>query len=56
MVVLFRAPGSALDCGALWKQLVARSGGRGGGKADRAEGRLTSVGDWNALISELLGA
>jgi alanyl-tRNA synthetase len=55
MVVLFRAPGSALDCGALWKQLVARSGGRGGGKADRAEGRLTGVADWNGLISEVLG-
>lgn len=54
MVVLFRAPGSSLDCSALWKQLVAKSGGRGGGKADRAEGRLTSVGDWNALISELI--
>lgn len=54
MVVLFRAAGSILDCSALWKQLVARSGGRGGGKADRAEGRLTSVGDWNALISELI--
>jgi alanyl-tRNA synthetase len=54
MVVLARAPGSSLDCGALWKQLVARSSGRGGGKADRAEGRLTSVADWNALISELI--
>jgi hypothetical protein len=49
-VVLFRAPGSALDCGALWKQLAARIGGRGGGRADRAEGKLTSrVDDWPAL-------
>jgi alanyl-tRNA synthetase len=55
MVVLARAPGSTLDCGALWKQLVARSTGRGGGKADRAEGRLTSLVEWNDSISELLG-
>lgn len=53
-VVLFRAAGSAVDCGAVWKQLAARAGGRGGGKADRAEGRLTSqVGDWPSLIAEL---
>ncbi len=52
-VVLFRAPGSALDCGALWKQLAAAHGGRGGGKADRAEGRLaTPVTDWVAAISQ----
>jgi alanyl-tRNA synthetase len=55
MVVIARAPGSTLDCGALWKQLVARSAGRGGGKADRAEGRLTSSVEWDRLISELLG-
>ncbi len=55
MVVIARAQGSLLDCGALWKQLVARSSGRGGGKADRAEGRLTAPVEWNLLISELLG-
>jgi alanyl-tRNA synthetase len=53
-VVLFRTSGSSLDCGALWKQLAARCGGRGGGKADRAEGRLTSpIADWAALVTEL---
>ncbi|MFN0246576.1 MAG: alanyl-tRNA editing protein [Kofleriaceae bacterium] len=53
-VVLFRAAGSSLDCGALWKQLAARMGGRGGGKADRAEGRLaTPIADWPALIADL---
>ncbi len=51
-VVLFRAPGSSLDCGALWKQLAAAHGGRGGGKPDRAEGRLaTPAADWLAAIS-----
>ncbi len=53
-VVIFRAAGSTLDCGALWKQLAARAGGRGGGRADRAEGRLASpIADWPTLIAEL---
>jgi alanyl-tRNA synthetase len=56
IVVLMRATGSALDCGALWKQLSARLGGRGGGRADRAEGRLTTaIADWPATVSELIG-
>lgn len=53
-VVLFRATSSTLDCGALFKQLVAKVGGRGGGKAERAEGRLTSAADWPALVTALL--
>jgi len=53
-IVLFRAAGSTLDCGALFKQLTARVPGRGGGRADRAEGRLGSpIADWPALIAEL---
>jgi len=53
-VVLMRASGSTLDCGALWKQLAARLGGRGGGRADRADGRLaTAITDWPAMIAEL---
>jgi alanyl-tRNA synthetase len=52
-VVLFRAAGSALDCGALFKQLSAKYGGRGGGKADRAEGKLATQIDWPAAIAEL---
>lgn len=51
-VVLFRAQGSALDCGALWKRLAAGVGGRGGGRAERAEGRLASpIVDWPALVT-----
>ena len=54
-VVLFRATGSTLDCSALWKQLAARLGGRGGGKPERAEGRLSApVADWPALIADLV--
>jgi alanyl-tRNA synthetase len=54
-VVLFRAAGSALDCGALWKRLAADAGGRGGGRAERAEGKLTqSISDWQAYVSARL--
>jgi alanyl-tRNA synthetase len=53
-VVLFRAEGSSLDCGALWKRIVAKSNGRGGGRAERAEGRLTSeIPDWPGFIADL---
>jgi alanyl-tRNA synthetase len=53
-VVMMRAPGSALDCGALWKRLAGKLGGRGGGRADRADGRLaTAIADWPAMIAEL---
>jgi alanyl-tRNA synthetase len=56
-VVLMRAPGSSIDCAAVWKQLAAQLGGRGGGRADRAEGRLTqAVSDWAATVSALLGS
>jgi alanyl-tRNA synthetase len=55
-VVLFRAAGSTLDCGALWKRLAAEVGGRGGGRADRAEGRLARpVEDWSALVEKHWG-
>ncbi len=55
VVVLMRAAGSTLDCGALWKQLAAKLGGRGGGRPERAEGRLpTPVADWAASVSPLL--
>jgi len=56
LVVLFRAAGSTLDCGALFKQLSARFGGRGGGRADRAEGKLARpIADWAATIAAELG-
>lgn len=54
-VVLMRASGSTLDCGALWKRLAAQLGGRGGGRADRADGRIaTAIADWPATIAALL--
>ncbi len=54
-VVVFRAAGSTLDCGALWKRIAEVAGGRGGGRAERAEGRLvSSVDDWPSFISARL--
>lgn len=54
-VCLIRAPGSTLDCGALWKLLAARYTGRGGGKPDQAQGRLAAnVTEWSTVIAELL--
>jgi len=55
-VVMLRATGSSLDCGALWKRLAAKYGGRGGGRADRADGRLaTPVADWPAMVADVAG-
>jgi alanyl-tRNA synthetase len=42
-VVVARGARSAVDCGALLKQLVATHGGRGGGRPDGAQGRLARV-------------
>jgi alanyl-tRNA synthetase len=54
IVVMMRAAGSSLDCGALWKRLATQHGGRGGGRPDRADGRLPAApADWPAAIAEL---
>jgi alanyl-tRNA synthetase len=54
-ILLMRANGSPLDCGALWKKIAALVGGRGGGRADRAEGRVPApILDWPALVGPLL--
>jgi len=55
-VMLQRAAGSSLDCGALWKKLAATAGGKGGGRAERAEGRLaTAVANWAETVANHLG-
>lgn len=55
-VVVMRATGSSLDCSALWKRLAAKLGGRGGGRADRAEGRIaTPIADWPAAVADVTG-
>ncbi|HEX7835945.1 MAG TPA: alanyl-tRNA editing protein [Kofleriaceae bacterium] len=55
-VVVMRAAGSSLDCSALWKRLAGKLGGRGGGRADRAEGRITTpIADWPAAVADATG-
>jgi alanyl-tRNA synthetase len=47
------AAGSTLDCGAIVKKAAQETGGRGGGKPERAEGRLPAGTDWRALVARL---
>ncbi len=55
VVMLQRAPGSALDCAALWKELATHTTARGGGKPDRVDGRLTTpLPAWETLVTSLL--
>ncbi len=42
-VVVQRGPAAKLDCGAWLKETAAAHGGRGGGRPERAEGRLSAV-------------
>ncbi len=51
-VMLARGAGSAFDCGAWLKAATASHGGRGGGRADRAEGRLPATVDWAAITAD----
>ena len=51
-VVITRGTDSSLDCGALLSEVAAKVGGRGGGRPDRAEGRLPDGVDWAALCRE----
>ena len=53
-VLIARAAGSTLDCGATLSALAKQAGGRGGGKPDRAEGRLPAGIDWPALVATVL--
>jgi alanyl-tRNA synthetase len=53
-VLVARGASSTFDCGAFLKRAAAASGGRGGGKPDRAEGRLPAEVDWPALVNDLL--
>jgi alanyl-tRNA synthetase len=54
-VVIARAAGSALDCGKLLGELAKKTGGRGGGRPERAEGRLPAGAgaEWTTLIASL---
>ncbi|MBI4511278.1 MAG: alanyl-tRNA editing protein [Deltaproteobacteria bacterium] len=52
-VLCGRGPGSAFDCGAFVMQAALRTGGRGGGKPEGAEGRLPVGVDFAKLVVEL---
>ena len=55
-VLVARGAGSSFDCGAFLKRAAAQSGGRGGGRPERAEGRLPAGADWPALVAALAPA
>jgi alanyl-tRNA synthetase len=52
MVVIARGATSSIDCSALWKRLATSQGGKGGGRVERAQGRLVVV-DETALLALL---
>jgi alanyl-tRNA synthetase len=53
--VIARTAGSGLDCGTLLGAIAKRSGGRGGGRPERAEGRIPTEAavDWPALVASI---
>lgn len=51
--VVARGPGADFDCGGFVKRLNARTGGRGGGRAESAEGQYPGMAPWEALVAEL---
>jgi alanyl-tRNA synthetase len=53
-VLAARGAESSFDCGAFVKRAAAASGGRGGGRPERAEGRLPAEVDWPVLAASLL--
>jgi alanyl-tRNA synthetase len=49
-VLAARGSASSFDCGALVKRVAAAAGGKGGGRPERAEGKLPLGADWPALV------
>src|SRR5262249_15064724 len=56
LVLAARGEGADFDCGGLIKRAAAQAGGRGGGRAEMAEGRLPASADWSAIVRDLLSA
>lgn len=54
IVLVARGPESKFDCGAFLKRLASSAGGRGGGRPERAEGRLPLGVDWTAIVAGTL--
>lgn len=55
-VVIARGNTSGFDCGAFLKRAAQAAGGRGGGRPERAEGRIPAGVDWPSLVRSLLDA
>jgi len=53
-VLVARGANSSFDCGAFLRRAAQSSGGRGGGRPERAEGRLPAGVDWQALVRSLI--
>jgi alanyl-tRNA synthetase len=53
-VLAARGDGSGFDCGAFLRRLTARTGGKGGGRADSAEGRIPASIDFAQVVAEIL--
>jgi alanyl-tRNA synthetase len=53
-VIVSRGGESTFDCGAFLKRAAQAAGGRGGGRPERAEGRIPAGVDWPALVRSLL--
>jgi alanyl-tRNA synthetase len=54
MVVCARGGASTFDCGAFLKRAAQAAGGRGGGRPERAEGRLPGGVDWYKVAAAAL--
>ena len=54
IVLAARGPTSNFDCGAFLKRAALAAGGRGGGRPERAEGRLPAGIDWPAIAAATL--
>jgi alanyl-tRNA synthetase len=52
-MVIARGADSSFDCGAFVRAVAQHSGARGGGRPERAEGRLPTEVDWPALVAEI---
>jgi alanyl-tRNA synthetase len=50
LIVVQRGPAASFDCGAWLKAVATAHGGRGGGRPDRAEGRLPSLPPLEELV------
>jgi alanyl-tRNA synthetase len=55
-VVVARGSESTFDCGAFLKLAAQAAGGRGGGRPERAEGRMPAGIDWPSLVRSLIDA